>query len=315
MCGVWADVRKYGVTAMVIIAAWLGAVLALNATVFSPSGIVTSYLDALERGDIGEALAIIGAEEPPAILPDTDRSVSAHTVGSALALDDDTVIVSVEYLLDGIPSESLFTVKRTPRTFGLFDRWEFSTLPTAPVRITVEGGDQVTINGVTLDESDTSTGLDLLYPGRYTISWSSGWLETQTTDLAIDSDDAHTVRLVASATDEFRDQIAKAVESFLTTCTGQAVLQPAGCPFGISITDRVVGEVTWEVTTDPVLELTIADDEETVVVSALGGEATLTVSLQSLFDGSIREFVETQTIDVTGIVTGLEDNAPQFIVD
>lgn len=311
----WAEVRKYVVAAIVITAAWLGGVLALNATVFSPSGVVIGYLDALERGDIGEALAIVGAVEPPPVLPDLDRTVTDQTVVSTLAIDDVTVVVSVRYVLDGIPSESLFTVTRTPRTLGLFDRWEFQAVPTTPLRVTIDGASAVTINDATFAESETSSGLSLLYPGRYTISWSSGWVETDTTDLVIDNDQALTVRLVAAPTDELRNQVTDAVGSYLTGCTDQAVLQPAGCPFGVSLTDRVVGDVSWEVTTDPVIDLRIADDEETVIVSALGAEATLTVSLQSLFDGSIQEFVESQTVDVTGVVLGLGDNAPQFIVD
>lgn len=311
----WGDVRNYVIAAVVIIAAWLGGVLALNATLFSPSGVVLGYLESLERGDVGEALARLGLGEVPPVLPNPASTVSAFGVTNTVIVGDDTTVVSVEYLVDGIPAESLFEVTRLPRVLGVFDRWAFADIPTALVTVTVDGGSEVTINGVTLDESATSSGIALLYPGRYEVSWSSGWLATETVDLIIDDDQPHTLRLTATPTDQLRDRVNRGVADYLDTCTSQAVLQPAGCPFGVSITDRVVGDVIWEVTTDPDIQLTIADDDETVIVSALGGEATLTVSLRSLFDGSISDYTETQPIDVTGVIVGLSDNAPQFIVD
>ena len=315
MCGVWAVVRRFGIAAVLITAVWLVAVFSLNQTLFSPGGYVLSYLDALERGEFGEASARAGLQEIPPVLPRPDALVSESQIAGTFVVNADEVVIQAQYLLDGIPSESLFTLKRLPRTLGLFDRWEFGDTPVGTITATITGSDEVVINGVTLSREVTSRGIDVLYPGRYTLSWSSGWLETDTVELAVESGQTQTVRLVALPTDALIEQATKAVTDYLTSCTTQAVLQPASCPFGVTITDRVTGGVEWEITTEPRVVLAMFDDEKTWQVQALGGEATLTVSLQSLFDGTISDYVEKQTIDVTGIIEGLDQNRPRFIVD
>jgi len=315
MCGVWAVVRRFGIAAVLITAAWLVAVFSLNQTLFSPGGYVISYLDTLERGEFGEATARAGLTEIPSVLPRPDALVSEPTISGTFVVNADEVVIQAQYLLDGIPSESLFTVKRLPRTLGLFDRWEFGEAPVGTITATLTGSDEVVINGVSVDRQVASRGIDVLYPGRYTLSWSSGWLETETVELAVESAQSQTVRLVALPTDALIDQATTAVNEYLTSCTTQAVLQPASCPFGVTITDRVMGGVEWEITAEPRVVLAMFDDEKTWQVQALGGEATLTVSLQSLFDGTVSDYVETQTVDVTGIIEGLDQNRPRFIVD
>jgi hypothetical protein len=315
MCGVWVVWRRFGIAAVVIIAAWVVAVFSLNQTLFSPGGYVLSYLDALERGEFGEASARAGLTGVPLVLPRLDGLVSESRVTATFVVNADEVVIQAEYLLDEIPSESLFTLKRLPRTLGLFDRWEFGDAPVGQITATITGADDVVINGVTLSREVSGRGIDVLYPGRYTLSWSSGWLETDTVELALESEQSQTVRLVAVPTDALIEQATQAVTDYLTSCTAQAVLQPASCPFGVTITDRVMGGVGWEVTTKPRVVLAMFDDEKTWQVQALGGEATLTVSLQSLFDGTVSDYVETQTIDVTGIIEGLDDSRPRFIVD
>jgi hypothetical protein len=315
MCGVWAVVRRFGITAVVITAAWLVAVFSVNQTLFSPGGYVTSYLDALERGEFGEAVARAGLTDMPTVLPRPDALVSEPFISGTFVVNADEVVIQAQYLLDGIPSESLFTLKRLPRALGLFNRWEFGEAPVGTITATITGSDEVVINGVSVDRDVTSRGIEVLYPGRYTLSWSSGWLETDTVELAVESAQSQTVRLVALPTEALVEQATKAVTDYLTSCVTQAVLQPARCPFGVTITDRVVGDVEWEITTEPRVVLAMIDDEKTWQVQALSGEATLSVSLQSLFDGTVSEFVETQTIDVTGVIEALDQNRPRFIVD
>ncbi len=315
MCGVWAVVRRFGIAAVLITAVWLVAVVSVNQTLFSPGGYVLSYLDALERGEFGEASARAGLTEVPPVLPRPDALVSEARVAGTFVVNADEVLIQAQYLLDGIPSESLFTLKRLPRTLGLFDRWEFADAPLGNITATITGSDEMVINGVTIGREVTARGVQVLYPGRYTLSWSSGWLETDTVELAVENAQSQTVRLVALPTEALVEQATKAVTDYLTSCTTQAVLQPASCPFGVTITDRVTGDVVWEITTEPRVVLAMFEDEKTWQVQALNGEATLTVSLQSLFDGSVEDYVEKQTVDVTGIIEGLAENRPRFIVD
>lgn len=315
MCGVWAVVRRFFIAAVVITALWLVAVFSLNQTVFSPGGFVLGYLTALERGDFGEASARAGLVDLPSVLPRSDAVVSDSRISGTLMANSDEVVIEAEYVLDGIPSQSQFTLKRLPRILGLFDRWEFGDTPVGTIAGTVTGSNDIVINGVVLPRVISAQGVPVLYPGRYTLSWSSGWLETDTVELALENSQRQEVRLLAFPSEAFVEQAKKAVTSYLDSCTSQAVLQPASCPFGVTITDRVVGEVDWKVTEEPEVLIAMLGDEETWQVQALGGEATLEVSLQSLFDGRISEFVETQTIDVTGTVVGLDTDRPRFIVD
>ena len=311
----WAVMKTFVATAVVIVALWLVAVFSLNQTIFSPGGFVLGYLQALERGDLGEAIARAGLAEAPLVLPHPDSVVSEPTVVASLATDNDEVLVRATYLLDGIASESLFTVSRLPRVLGLFDRWSFSASPTDQMTVTIRGANEVTINGVTLSETVTAAGIDVLFPGRYTVSWSSGWLETETIDLVLEGPHTEVLGLVAQPTPELSQRVTDAVIGYLTDCTAKAVLQPAGCPFGTTITDRVVGDVVWEITSDPRIQLAMRSDETTWEVSAGNAVVTLTVSVQSLFDGSISPYEENQTVTITGIIRGLDTERPQFIVD
>jgi len=315
MCGVWGRVKKFVVTAVVIIAVWIVAVFSLNQTVFSPGGYVLAYLDALERGEFGEASARAGLTELPAVLPHPESLVTDATVAATLIVDSDEVVIRVTYLLDGVASESLFSVTRLPRILGLFDRWEFREAPLGSLSATVLGAKEVVINGVTLPESLTEAGVDVLYPGSYQVSWSSGWLETETVDVAIEGPQTQSVSLVALPTAELRQRVNEAVNTYLTVCINQAVLQPTGCPFGVTITDRVAGDVVWEITSEPRIILALGTDEKTWEVSTEGGDVTLTVSVQSLFDGELSDYVETQQVDITGVLQGLDANRPRFIVD
>ena len=312
---VWAVWKRFGIAAVLITAVWLVGVFSLNQTLFSPGGYVLSYLDALERGEFGEASVRAGLGDVPTILPRSDALISDPRVTSTFVVNADEVVIQAEYLLDGIPSESLFTLKRLPKTLGLFDRWEFGDAPVGTITATIIGSDTVVLNAVSLPRDVTSAGIDVLFPGRYTLSWSSGWLETDTVELALESSQSQTVQLVAGPSAALVEQATLAVTEYLTSCTSQAVLQPASCPFGVTITDRVRGDVDWEISAKPRVVLAMFDDEKTWQVQALGGEATLTVSLQSLFDGTVSDYVETQTIDVTGIIEGLDTNQPRFIID
>jgi len=315
MCGVWAVWKRFVIAAVVIAAVWVGAVVTLNFTLFSPGGYVMSYLSALEQGKFGEAAARAGLDAVPPALPDPDKRLESPSIGGSLAVNADDVVVQARYFLDGVPGESLFTLTRLPRTLGLFDRWEFRDAPVSVVSASVLGATEVIINGQTLDEETTMAGVELLYPGRYQVSWSSAWLATDTVELIVENSQPQTVRLVAMPTPELTSRAQMAVDDFLSACATSGVLQPASCPFGVSLTDRVVGDVVWEITKTPRIVLAMRDNGESWRLDALGGEATLTVSVQSLFDGSITEFVEEQMIDVTGTIDQLDTERPRLIVD
>jgi hypothetical protein len=106
------------------------------------------------------------------------------------------------------------------------------------------------------------------------------------------------------------DTTVDAVESFLNDCVAQAVLQPVGCPFGVSIDDRVIGTPQWQILDYPVVELTLGADRAAWSMSAQGGVAEVTIEVQSLFDGTLSTSVETLDFDVYGIVRGTTVDEP-----
>ena len=57
------------------------------------------------------------------------------------------------------------------------------------------------------------------------------------------------------ATPAFVAEVQRQVEDFLTACTTQRVLLPAGCPFGETIVNRIVTEPVWSMTTFPAVTL------------------------------------------------------------
>jgi hypothetical protein len=314
---VWAQLKRFVIAAAVMVALWGAAVVVLNLTVFSPGGFVLSYLHALERGAFSEAAARAGLEEMPVVTPDEGRLIVSPTISATLVTSEDEVVIQARYTLDDLPLESLFVLERQPRTLGLFDSWAFQAPPVGALSPSVIGSDRVRVNGVELAEAEVqeSGGVAVLYPGHYVVDWDSAWLTTEQVVINVEGPDPKTLRLIALPTNTLTSRAEKAVTDYLADCVEQAVLQPASCPFGVSITDRVVSDVVWEITAEPRVVLAMRDDEATWQLNALGGEATLTVSLQSLFDGTISDFVETQTIDVTGIIDRLDTNRPRLTID
>jgi len=92
---------------------------------------------------------------------------------------------------------------------------------------------------------------------------------------------AVTVDSMPTAT--FVERVQSKVDDYLEQCTTQPVLQPAGCPFGIEIDDRVVSEPVWTMVTNPVV--TLVPGETAFQMPPTEGVAHISVEVQSLFDG------------------------------
>jgi hypothetical protein len=66
----------------------------------------------------------------------------------------------------------------------------------------------------------------------------------------------------------------------------------------------VVGVPTWTVLDYPVVSVTLGTDRESWDVLAIGGVVEVTVSVQSLLDGSISEYSEIVSFLVEGSLQG-----------
>lgn len=316
MAAVWGIVQRFGILAAGVVLLWAAAVLGLNLTVLSPGGFVLSYLQALEEGDYVDAarkagVSTVDALPRPEVAPRQSRIVAVEE------LADGHLLVVADYDMGSRRHQTSFVLEKHPSEWGLFRTWAFQNGPVGTLRVGVDGGNAVSINASRVAEgAEGISDASVLVPGVYHLSWETPWLESEAVTVAMDRvGDTTAVSLTARPTPAFYEHTEKAVGDYLTQCTEQGVLQPGGCPFGVDIIDRVVGDIEWGVTSTPRVSLTLAEDESTWITEARGGEVTLEVTLQSLFDGSLSPYTETVSFDLVGTIEGVWSGRPTLRID
>ena len=309
----WPIVRRFGLLALGVVAAWLVTVLVLNLTVFSAGGHVLSYLRAMESGGYAIAASKAGLAKAPRVLPVDTAKLSEPTILGTRSLSSGELVVEASYQLDNASHTTVFIVEEDEPVLWFFDTWRFTQTPLSSLRFAVIGDHRVSVNEVELDT--LAMGVPptekVLVPGVYESTWVTPWVEaTPQRSVLSDIGDTTSLRLQIRPSLALIDTAVDAVESFLNDCVAQAVLQPVGCPFGVSIDDRVIGTPQWQIIDYPVVELTLGADRATWSMSAQGGVAEVTIEVQSLFDGTLSTSVETLDFDVYGIVRGTTVDEP-----
>jgi hypothetical protein len=296
-----------------LVALWIAGVLGLNSSVYSAARVVVDYVDAVESGDYETALSIAGIDDAPTALPAAGSAVSGSTVTGTQTLSPDQTAVGVSYLVNREPAQSRFDLQRGPRIAGLFNSWRFVTPPTASIRVDGGGAATVLINDAEVPSGATAT---VLVPGVYEMSAGNQWLHSDVTRLvATTPGDEVNVALRLQPTDALVNEVTVAFDEYLQECSSRDVLQPASCPFGTTVNDRVVGTPTWTITVLPSISVTATDDLSVATVTASGGVATVTGTIQSLFDGSLRPLNRDVVFDLTAEVTGLDRDSPALRID
>ena len=275
--------------------AFLGTVATLNLTVYSASGFVSSYLDALARRDVEGALRMPGVTTsatgtnellaPATLAPltdirlvkDTDDGGGRHTVAYG-------------YSIGGGKGTSSFVVQRTGQRFGVFSAWRFTDSPQGLLSVTVQHGSGVEANGVTLPQVTAGRphAYRVLTPSRVMLSHSSTYLASAVvaTRVAEPKRGAEaTVDIQASPV--FVREVQKQLNRYLAACTTQKVLLPTGCPMGEQITDRVQDAPTWSIVSYPIVAIVPGSTVGTWHVPDTRAVAHLTVTVKSIFDGSL----------------------------
>ncbi len=309
----WPIVRRFGLIALGVVALWLLTILALNVSVYSATGFVSSYLKALETGDYGLAAAKAGLTRAPQILPEGGSVLENSRIVGTTSLPTGELVVQADYELQGDTYSTVFVVTQGEPLLGFFNTWTFAREPLGTVQFAVIGDRRVTVNGTPLSVGDlgippTTT---VFIPGLYQSSLDTEWVQAEpVASVLTEVGESVNVRLVATPTNSLVETTTNAVEAYLDGCVEQAVLQPAECPFGVSISDRVLGAPQWTVLDYPTLELRLSADRATWTMVAESGVAEVSVQVQSLFDGSITEYRETQTFDVIGVVRGTASDQP-----
>jgi len=305
-------IRLGAVTAGVV-ALWIGGVLALNASIYSPSRFASDYLSLMAAGEWSAAAELAGVSEAVDVLPLESALISDVTISRWQHVGENDVVVQADFLLDEESQRMLLGLTRAGRTLGVFDRWVFSEPPLAQLSAQVAGIPQVVINGVVVAPGTT---VSALVPGRYGVSAKTQWIEsdTETLDLT-EVDQSARVTLAVSPTTSLEDEVRGALVEYLAECASRGVLQPASCPFGTTVTDRLEGIPTWSISVSPAVALALSRTGESAEVGAIGGVATVTGTIQSIFDGSLRSLNRDISFSISGVVTELDSDSPALRID
>ncbi|MBC7441371.1 MAG: hypothetical protein H7311_02395 [Ramlibacter sp.] len=308
--------QRRAVVTVVLVSALLGAALvatigSLNRDLYSASGFVRQYLDALAGQDASSALMLPGvtptnaqleAANLPQNLPRTllrpsllgDLTDIRLTGDTEAAPDRHTVVY--DFRLDGTPAQMTFQVAHTGTFFGVFDSWRFETSPLAVLQVTVLHEATFNIGQLTLDARAHAAGdapatfshqasYLAFAPARYPMGHASPLLSATPQTVTVTASGATEVTIDAQPNEQFRSQVQDELDSFLNACTTQQVLQPSGCPFGIEINDRVTEPPLWSIAEYP--KVTLAAGDATFEMPETAGKAHIVVEVQSLFDGDV----------------------------
>lgn len=278
-----------------LIAAFFITIGALNSSLYSAPGFVGSYLDALARHDVTEAMSTPGVAL-------ADNASGRLLTGAALGTLSDIRLVSdtsqgaehrvvFSYRLGSTQAQTQFRVQPTGQRFGMFPTWRFATSPISIITITALHDSSFTVNGmsvVSVTGQGKPTPYQVLTPGLYELGHKSTYLTAQTVAVpvvTVGSMFHATVNVQASPA--FVTEVEKQVHSYLDKCATQQVLQPTGCPFGYQTGNRIVGLPVWSMSRYPVITIVPGTTPGTWLVPQTTAAAHLKVRIQSLFDGTI----------------------------
>lgn len=296
---------------LLLLAALVAAFGAVQRAYYSPSGFVEAFAGSIAAHHVAEALAMPGAAPTSsalaaAKLPTTasrellrsdilprirDVTVVSDTVGS-----DGVHTVVVHATAAGRTVSASFRVRQSGSVLGVLPTWSFDSTPLGVARVTVAHADDFTVGRHTVSPRAASPDQPVA-----AFSVAADYLGLPLAPLEL-SHDSRYVRAVpvttsiapgrvaesvvdAQPTPEFTTAVQKQVDGFLDRCAEQKVLQPAGCPFGVEIDDRVQGDPAWSMVTYPAVQLKAGDDSW--VTDRMVGVAHLAVTVQSLFDGTV----------------------------
>ena len=301
-----------------LLLAFLGTVTTLNLTVYSASGFVSSYLDAVARHDVdgarrmpGVSASTTGTDEllvPAAfasladihLVADTDDGGGRHTV-------------SYGYRIGSSEGTSSFIVEHTGQRLGVFSAWRFVDSPQSLLSVTVENGSGVEANGVALPRfaEGRAHSYRVLTPSRVVFSHSSTYLNSAKVAMRVDKPASVTEATIdIQANPAFVREVQKQLNRFLADCTTQKVLLPTGCPMGEEITDRLQDAPTWSIVSYPIVTIVPGSTVGAWQVPETDALAHLAVKVKSIFDGSLSTVDRDVPFTVRYLITFAADGSP-----
>ena len=301
---------QVGILAAILIGAFIGAVAVLNATVYSPAGFVSTYVDALARKDPAAALGLAGPNPSSSAIDDlltaeimTDfeviRLAEVETTGPRHA-------VEVVYTAEGRESRAVFDVEQAGTVLGLFSEWSFARTPLIQLELRVLHTQEFLANGVrqVAPEAGASRRYLAFTPGAITFDHESSLMTTVERTLTFGSP-ARSVRhtIAPVANEAFVDLVHGAAADYLDGCAEQQVLYPVRCPFGLDIADRLAGPPLWSIVEYPAVSLTPTATIGEWAVPVTAGVAHIDAEVRSIYDGSVSGLSSTVDFRVGYVVT------------
>jgi hypothetical protein len=310
-------VAGWAMLAVLLVGAFLAALGGLNQTIYGASSFVERYLGAIADDDIATAsttpgVALDAAEIAALGLPANVSTAMFRSeviktgpqdirIVSDVTNPDGTHAVTASYRLDASIVETTFDVRPLAPLYGVLARWEFAESPIAVVDVTASHSPYFTVGSLTLDTRATKSGDALkdftqvtpylaIAPAVYEFGYTSTLLEAVPVAVPVEPSARTAVTVDSVPTATFIERVQVQVNDYLHQCTTQRVLQPAGCPFGIEIDDRVASEPVWSIVTTPTV--TLAPGEGTFEMPPTEGVAHISVEVQSLFDGEFSQLEE-----------------------
>jgi hypothetical protein len=286
----------WAVVFALLIGAFVATIAALNSGLYSAPGFVREYLEALERKDSADALALPGVDNGQT----GDRHLLTDAaIGelSALALVSDREqsggahLVTFSYrLADGIHHSS-FTVESTGPRMLFFSSWKFVASPLSTLAVAVSNADEFSANRATAStRSLAGSPREFLVfsPGTYKLDHRSTYLSANETRVTVTSAGAAENALLEVLPNQRFDAAASsAVNSLLDLCVTQKVLMPTGCPFGERLNNRIVGAPQWSMVDYPKVALEPGTRPGSWLARSKEGEAHILVKQKSIFDGRV----------------------------
>jgi hypothetical protein len=310
------EIITWSVVLAVMVAAFASTVLVLNASLYSASGFVRGYLDALVRHDADGALELAGtmvsgdaSDElliPAAMGELGDIELVSDTEGA-----DGAHRVVFSYSAGGVTGETAFDVRRSGTLLGFFSTWRFDASPLGVMHLSVLHDEDFTANGVDLraPQRDQPSPYLVFTPGSYEIEHDSKFLHAEPiTVTATEPSAAIPAALDVQANSAFVKQVQKEVDAYLDDCATQEVLLPTGCPFGQSIGNRIVNTPAWSMSVYPQVTLEPGTEPGAWFMPPTDATAHLVVDVRSLFDGSVSTFDEDVPFRASYLVTFLDDD-------
>lgn len=306
---------------------------------WGPSAFAERYVQLIADGRAADALAVAGvavdtAELEAAGLPTyahdallrsaaLEQPVTDIEAVSERALDGATE-VTVRYRIDGTAGQTVFRVASAGWT-GLVPAWQFASSPLAVLDVSVHGSMRFSVNGFELDkrqvspdgvEADPAEAVSLLVfaPMAYDIAVDTPTTTAEPVRTTVDQPlTAFPAEVQAQPTSEFLDVVHQQVETFLVDqCASQQVLQPAGCPFWVSLENRLAyGSVpTWSIVQLP--EIRLVPDGAYWSIAEADGLAHIEMDVQSIATGAITHVSEDVPFTIDGTVDILADGSAQI---